>query len=85
MHLLQVVEDSCLPMQPHDSALDGIITPDEVIETHTPYPQPAGLDWDAVRPDQIEAIPVLQMLREQFETQLHNARRSSARPSGEKY
>jgi 5-formyltetrahydrofolate cyclo-ligase len=73
VHSFQIVEDSRLPMQPHDSALDWIITPDEVIETHAPYPQPAGLDWDAVRPEQLEAIPVLQLLQEQFESQLHNA------------
>jgi len=68
VHSLQIVEDSRLPMQPHDSALDWIITPDEVIETHTPYPQPAGLDWNAVRPEQMKAIPVLRVLREQFES-----------------
>jgi 5-formyltetrahydrofolate cyclo-ligase len=83
VHSLQVVEDSRLPMQPHDSALDWIITTDEVIETHTPYPQPAGLEWDVVRPEQLEAIPVLQILREQFESQLPNPRQSSAMPLGE--
>ena len=63
VHALQVVEDARLPMQRHDSALDWIITPDEVIETHTPYPQPHGIDWDAVQPDQYEAIPALKALR----------------------
>ena len=63
VHALQVVEDARLPMQRHDSALDWIITPDEVIETHTPYPQPRGIDWDAVQPDQYEAIPALKALR----------------------
>jgi 5-formyltetrahydrofolate cyclo-ligase len=82
VHSLQIIEDSRLPMQPHDSALDLIVTADEVIETHTLYPQPAGLDWDLVRLEQMEAIPVLRILREQLETQLHNARQSSARPSG---
>jgi 5-formyltetrahydrofolate cyclo-ligase len=83
VHSLQIVGDSRLPMQPHDSALDWIITPDEVIETHTPYPQPAGLDWDAVRSEQFEAIPVLRRLREQFRSQMHNTRQASRRPSGE--
>jgi 5-formyltetrahydrofolate cyclo-ligase len=63
VHPIQVVDDDRVPMQRHDSALDWIITPDEVIETHTPYPQPAGIDWDAVQPDQYEAIPALRMLR----------------------
>jgi 5-formyltetrahydrofolate cyclo-ligase len=63
VHALQVVEDARLPMQRHDSALDWIITPDEVIETQTLYPQPSGIDWDAVQPDQYEAIPALKALR----------------------
>lgn len=63
VHQLQVVDDARVPMQRHDSALDWIITPEEAIETHTPYPQPAGIDWDAVQPDQYEAIPALRELR----------------------
>jgi len=63
VHALQVVEDARLPMQRHDSALDWIVTPDEAIETQTPYPQPSGIDWDAVQPDQYEAIPALKALR----------------------
>jgi 5-formyltetrahydrofolate cyclo-ligase len=66
VHPLQIVAGARLPMLPHDSALDWIVTPDEAIETHTPYPQPAGLDWDAVLPDQIEAIPVLRKLRDRL-------------------
>jgi 5-formyltetrahydrofolate cyclo-ligase len=64
VHSLQIVEGSRLPMLPHDSALDWIVTPDEAIETHTPYPQPPGLDWDAVLPDQLATIPVLRQLRD---------------------
>ena len=67
VHPLQIVGNSRLPMQPHDSALDWIVTPREAIETHTPYPQPTGLNWEAVRPEQFETIPVLQRLRDQLE------------------
>lgn len=63
VHPLQVVDDARVPMQRHDSALDWIVTPDEVIETHTPYPQPGGIDWDAVQPDQYASIPALRVLR----------------------
>jgi 5-formyltetrahydrofolate cyclo-ligase len=63
VHALQVVGEARLPMQRHDSALDWIVTPDEAIETHTPYPQPSGIDWDTVQPDQYEAIPALKALR----------------------
>jgi 5-formyltetrahydrofolate cyclo-ligase len=64
VHELQVVADSDLPMQAHDWALDLIVTPHEVIETHTTHPRPTGLDWSAVRPDQLRTIPVLRKLRE---------------------
>ena len=64
VHPLQIVEGARLPMLSHDSALDWVITPDEVIETHTPHPQPSGLDWGAVLPDQFESIPVLRKLRD---------------------
>jgi 5-formyltetrahydrofolate cyclo-ligase len=66
VHPLQIVDGPRLPMLPHDSALDWIVTPDEAIETCTPYPQPAGLDWGAVLPDQIAAIPVLRQLQERL-------------------
>ena len=63
VHALQLVGDARLPMMPHDSALDWIITPDQAIETHTTHPQPAGIDWDAVQPDQYDSIPALRALR----------------------
>ncbi|HEY3228161.1 MAG TPA: 5-formyltetrahydrofolate cyclo-ligase, partial [Roseiflexaceae bacterium] len=64
VHPLQIVEGARLPMLSHDSALDWVITPDEVIETHTPHPQPSGLEWGAVLPDQFESIPMLRKLRD---------------------
>lgn len=64
VHLLQIAEDSRLPMQPHDWPLDWIITPEEAIATHTTHPQPAGLDWNMIRPDQYQKIPMLRTLWE---------------------
>jgi 5-formyltetrahydrofolate cyclo-ligase len=66
VHAIQIVDDERVPMAAHDSALDWIITPDEVIETHTPYPQPRGVDWDVVRPDQYRDIPFLVQLRDRL-------------------
>jgi 5-formyltetrahydrofolate cyclo-ligase len=66
VHSLQVVDSERVVMVSHDSALDWIITPDEVIETHTPYPQPTGVDWDEVQPDQFRDIPFLTSLKEQL-------------------
>jgi 5-formyltetrahydrofolate cyclo-ligase len=64
VHPLQIVDDGRIQMLPHDSALDWIVTPDEVIETHTPYPQPEGVKWADVRTDQFEQIPFLLDLKE---------------------
>jgi len=65
VHSLQVVEDSRLPMQVHDWALNWIINAEEVIETNTIYPRPTGLNWDSIRAEQLEKIPILRKLREQ--------------------
>lgn len=64
-HPLQIVEDSRLPMQSHDWALNWIVTAEEVIETNTSYPRPMGLNWDSIRPEQLAQIPILRKLREQ--------------------
>ncbi len=66
VHPLQIVEQERLPMQAHDWALNWIVTPEEVIETATIYPQPAGLDWDRIRPEQYKEIPILLKLKEKF-------------------
>ena len=50
-------------MESHDSALHFIATELELIATRTLYPQPQGVDWDQVRPDQFRDIPFLSALR----------------------
>jgi 5-formyltetrahydrofolate cyclo-ligase len=64
VHPLQIVAQERLPMQPHDWALNWIVTPEEVIETNTTYPRPSGLDWDIIRPDRFEKIPILRQMKE---------------------
>ncbi len=64
VHSLQIVEDSRLPMQAHDWALNWIVTAQEVIETNTSYPRPVGLNWDSLRSEQLEQIPILRKLNE---------------------
>ena len=39
----------------------------ELIATRTPHPQPEGVDWDKVRPDQFTDIPFLSALRHTIE------------------
>lgn len=64
VHPLQVCDDDSLVMLAHDWPLDWIITPDEVIETRTPYPRPPGILWEHVQPDQFRDIPFLATLRD---------------------
>jgi 5-formyltetrahydrofolate cyclo-ligase len=66
VHPIQIVPDDRLTMLPHDSPLHWIITPDEVIETNTPYPSPKGVYWEAVQPDQFKDIPFLSGLKDAF-------------------
>jgi len=62
VHDRQIVENSELPLESHDWPLDWIVTPTQVIETHTQHPRPSGLDWDHVQPDQLKTIPILKQL-----------------------
>ncbi|TAF55452.1 MAG: 5-formyltetrahydrofolate cyclo-ligase [Oscillatoriales cyanobacterium] len=66
VHSLQIVEDSRLPMQPHDWALNRIVTAEDVIETNTSYPRPTGLNWDSLRSEQLAQIPILRKLQLNF-------------------
>ncbi len=63
VHSLQIVEDDRLPMQPHDWAVNWIVTPEGAIETHAAFPRPVGLVWDSIRPEQYKKIPILRQLR----------------------
>ena len=63
VHSLQVQEDERVIMVAHDTPLDWIITPDEVIETQTTLAQPEGVHWDAIQSDQYENIPFLLSLK----------------------
>ena len=67
VHGSQVVDDGRVAMVGHDTPLDWIITPDEVIETRTSYPRPGGVDWQSVQPDQLAGIPFLGDLRARLE------------------
>jgi 5-formyltetrahydrofolate cyclo-ligase len=67
VHPLQLVEDNVLPMQAHDWSLTWIVTPNEAIETRASRPQPTGLDWKKVQPEQLQAIPILRRLQAEQE------------------
>jgi 5-formyltetrahydrofolate cyclo-ligase len=67
VHSSQVVADSEVVMESHDSALDYIATELELIATRTEHPQPKGVDWAKVRPNQFADIPFLSALRDTIE------------------
>ena len=67
VHGSQVVDDGRVAMVGHDTPLDWVITPDEVIETRTVYPRPGGVDWQSVQADQLAGIPFLGDLRARLE------------------
>ena len=62
----QLVEESRVPMQAHDSPLDFVATEKELIRTGNSAARPMGVDWERVRPDQFETIPFLARLRDQM-------------------
>jgi hypothetical protein len=45
-----------------------IATELELIETRAPYPQPQGVAWAKVRPDQFADIPFMSALRRSIES-----------------
>lgn len=61
VHPLQIVDREKLPLQPHDTRLSMIVTPDEVIRIPFSDKQPL-IDWDMIQDDQWEKIPILKKL-----------------------
>lgn len=61
VHSAQIVDS--LAVDGHDLSLDYIITPDEVIETRTPYLKPSAMDWSLLTDDDLAAMPVLAELK----------------------
>lgn len=66
VHDLQLVDNGRIVMMGHDTPLDWIITPEQVIETKTTYPDPTGVNWDAIQTDQWQNIPFLADLKEEL-------------------
>jgi 5-formyltetrahydrofolate cyclo-ligase len=62
VHDLQVLDQE-LPVLAHDIPVDYVITPTNVIETHTQLPRPKGIYWEYLTNEQIDVIPYLKHLR----------------------
>lgn len=63
VHSSMVVADDRLPIMPHDSLLNWIVTEKEAIETRPTGHQPGGVVWDLVQPDQLQDIWFLKDLK----------------------
>ncbi len=61
VHPAQIIAG--LEPEAHDLSVDYIITPDEVIETGSPYPKPEGIVWELLPPERLKEMPVLAELR----------------------
>jgi 5-formyltetrahydrofolate cyclo-ligase len=61
VHELQVLNEA-IPEAAHDFRVDVIATPERVIWCDQPR-RPGGIDWRALRPEQIAAIPALGRMR----------------------
>lgn len=64
VHPVQVVEAGRIPVDRHDSRVDLIVTPDEVIDCGRQARSP-GIIWSALTPEKIAAIPLLARLAAQ--------------------
>lgn len=58
VHPLQLIEEA-IPREVHDIPVDYIVTPEQVIETHTSLPRPEGIYWKLLPSEKIEAIPAI--------------------------
>ena len=66
VHSCQLVPDSDVVIEAHDSPLDMVATEQELIRTGNRERRPPGVDWDRVRPDQFETISFLASLRDRM-------------------
>lgn len=62
VHTLQIV--GSFPRQSNDVALALIVTPDETITVERPPPAPAGIEWDRLTEQDLDAMPLLRELRD---------------------
>ncbi len=62
VHALQVLKGD-IPMTTHDVPVDIVVTPERVIRTRTAFDKPAGIRWEELGADQLDAMPVLRRLR----------------------
>jgi 5-formyltetrahydrofolate cyclo-ligase len=62
VHELQIVNERFETTR-HDVSLDLIVTPEQLLTPPDPAPKPTGIEWDALRAEQREEIPILRHFR----------------------
>lgn len=61
IHPIQIVKN--IPTEAHDISLDWIITPNEIIETNSPFKKPNGINWSILDDKYLKKIPLLKKLK----------------------
>jgi len=63
VHEIQVV-DREIETDPHDVPIEHLFTPERAIQTAATPEKPSGIAWEQLPDEKIEAIPILQRLRD---------------------
>jgi len=61
VHDVQIVDT--IPKEPHDLTVDAIITPTRVIRIERRNPQPGGIFWEKLAPNELQNMPILLELK----------------------
>jgi 5-formyltetrahydrofolate cyclo-ligase len=59
VHSVQILPEA-IEMRPHDIAVDIVVTPDGVMWLHPAFPRPRGLYPEALAPEKIAEVPVIE-------------------------
>ena len=59
VHPVQILPES-IEMRPHDIPVDVVVSPDGVMALHPAFPRPTGLYRDALAPEKVAEVPVIE-------------------------
>jgi 5-formyltetrahydrofolate cyclo-ligase len=62
VHDSQLIQKQIIP-SPHDTCVDFIVTPTQIIEVKEKYPKPKKIHWNILPSDMYNSIPPLQELK----------------------
>jgi 5-formyltetrahydrofolate cyclo-ligase len=62
VHDLQILSGA-IPMTSHDVPIDLVVTPTRVIPCRRIFERPERIEWEAVPPERVAAMPALARLR----------------------